>query len=132
MGFGEAVKSVIFKNYATFSGRASRSEYWWFTLFNIIASIALQVLTIALGVIDPILAGIAGLLVIVFFLGIFVPSLAVIVRRLHDVDKSGWWYLIVLTGIGALVVLYWMIIKGTEGDNRFGPDPLGNVADRFT
>ena len=132
MGFGEAVKSVIFKNYATFSGRASRSEYWWFTLFNIIASIALQVSTIALGAIDPILAGIAGLLVIVFFLGIFVPSLAVIVRRLHDVDKSGWWYLIVLTGIGALVVLYWMIIKGTEGDNRFGPDPLGNVADRFT
>lgn len=122
MGFMEAVKSC-FRRYVDFQGRSPRSEFWWFYL----AFIIFYVLVIILAAIAPIL-GIIGLGLLAFI----IPMLAVSIRRLHDLDKSGWWYLIGFIPLAGLILLYWFCLKGTEGDNRFGPDPLGNVAERFS
>jgi uncharacterized membrane protein YhaH (DUF805 family) len=125
MTFGEAVKSVLGK-YATFTGRASRSEYWYFILFVVILDIVLNILDVgvlhtamitAAGTQVGILSGIAGLVLLL-------PSLGVAVRRLHDVGRSGWWLLLGLTVIGGLVLLYWYVQPGTSGQNDYGPDPL--------
>jgi uncharacterized membrane protein YhaH (DUF805 family) len=116
MGFGTAV-STCFSKYATFQGRAKRSEFWWFGLFCMVVMIAISVLG---GVLmdDP---TIPLALVGVFSLAIILPGLAVTVRRLHDGDRSGWWYFIQLVPmIGGLWFLYLMVAKGTPGPNRFG------------
>ena len=121
MTFIESVKSV-YSNYATFKGRAPRSEYWWFSLFMIVMSVALGFLDITFfGPQD------VGPLGVIFALASFIPGIAVTVRRLHDKDKSGWWYFIAFIPlIGVIVLLVFMIMKGTEGENRFGPDPLAS------
>jgi uncharacterized membrane protein YhaH (DUF805 family) len=119
MGFADSITSG-FNKYVTFSGRAVRSEYWYWTLFTIIASVVA-------GIIDEIIfigIDIVGTLV---SLGLLLPSVAVGVRRLHDIERSGWWLLIGLTGIGLVLLIYWDCVKGTTGPNRFGPDPLGTV-----
>lgn len=132
MGFMEAVKSVVLHRYADFQGRSRRSEYWWFYLFQVLLSFAGQILAGILGSILPILGLIIGILLIVAFLGLLIPGIAVSIRRLHDLDRSGWWLLIALVPlVGLIVLLYFFCSKGTDGDNRFGPDPKGNVAERF-
>jgi uncharacterized membrane protein YhaH (DUF805 family) len=97
-------------------------EYWYFVLFNIIVSIVL-------GAIDGLLgtrgsyAG-AGLLSGIYGLAILIPSLAVTVRRLHDIDRSGWWILIALVPlIGTIVLLVFALLEGTPGTNRYGLNP---------
>lgn len=116
MTFKEAV-STCFNKYATFSGRAPRSEYWWFALFNVLVSLALNVVVQAGGGTSMALNLIAG----VASLALFLPGLAVAVRRLHDIDKSGWWLLIGLIPlIGFIFVLIWFCTKGSVGENRFG------------
>ena len=122
MGFMEAVKSN-FRRYVDFQGRSPRSEYWWFYL----AFMLYYVLVAILAAVVPILA-VLGLGLLAFI----IPMLAVSIRRLHDLDKSGWWLLLGFVPIAGLILLYWYCLKGTEGDNRFGPDPLGNVAERFS
>lgn len=119
MGFTESVKTCLMQKYAGFSGRASRSEYWFFALFYFLVSIVLSVLgQIALEMVFNIIG-------LVFGLAVLVPSLAVSVRRLHDLDRSGWWLLISFVPlIGALVLLYWFVQKGSDGSNNFGDDPL--------
>ena len=118
MGFTEAIQSG-FRNYVTFSGRAARSEYWYWTLFAFLASIGGEIL-------DAITGG-AGLINVAVALGLFLPALSVAVRRLHDLDRSGWWYLIILIPlIGLIVLIVWFVTRGTPGPNRFGPDPLSN------
>jgi uncharacterized membrane protein YhaH (DUF805 family) len=113
MNFTDAVSSA-FSNYATFRGRARRSEYWWFTLFIIIASSVL-------GLVDSLLFG-RQILSALFGLATFIPILAVTVRRLHDVDRSGWWILIsVVPLLGVILLLYWYTREGTPGSNQFGP-----------
>ncbi|CUW37438.1 putative inner membrane protein [Magnetospirillum sp. XM-1] len=117
MDFMTAVKTCIGK-YATFQGRASRSEYWFFALFNIILSMIASVVAGAS-------LGVLSVLPAILMIGLFVPSLAVSVRRLHDLGKSGWWFLIILIPvIGGLVLLWWFCQRGTEGQNMFGSDPL--------
>ncbi len=119
------------KKYADFSGRARRSEYWLFTLFIILVEIAFFILLGVLGGglgggqmngLGMGLTGIYGL----FVLGIIIPSLAVSFRRLHDTDRSAWWLLIAfLPFIGGLVLLVFTLLPGTNGPNKFGPDPKG-------
>jgi uncharacterized membrane protein YhaH (DUF805 family) len=118
MTFGEAVASC-FRNYANSAGRAPRSEYWYWTLFELLVSIPGWV-------IDATLFPAAELLSVSTVIGValFLPSVAVSIRRLHDIDRSGYWVLISLTIVGILWLIYWACIRGTLGDNDFGPDPL--------
>jgi uncharacterized membrane protein YhaH (DUF805 family) len=118
MNMIEAVKAV-FSKYATFEGRARRSEYWWFVLFNIIVSIVLAIIT-------PGEHGMGGgLLNTIWSLATLLPAIAVGARRLHDIDRSGWWLLIgFIPVIGAIVLIVFFATKGTLGPNRFGNDPL--------
>ena len=110
------------KKYAVFSGRSRRMEYWYFVLFNIIVSIVLGVIDGLLGTSGS-YAG-AGLLSGIYGLAVLIPSLAVTVRRLHDIDRSGWWILIGLVPlIGAIVLLVFALLEGTPGDNQYGPNP---------
>jgi uncharacterized membrane protein YhaH (DUF805 family) len=114
MNFGQAISSG-FSNYVNFSGRACRSEYWFWTLFAVIVSAVTAAIDGVTGI--PVTNAIAGL-------ALFLPGLAVSVRRLHDLDRTGWWLLLVFTGIGIFVLIYWDCVKGTDGSNRFGSDPL--------
>ena len=125
-----AVKHV-FSNFATFSGRARRSEYWYFVLFSMIVSAVLGIFS------KQTPTEIAGQTVMItqnkllslYNLIVFLPSLAVVVRRLHDVGKSGWNYLwIFLPIVGWIMILVWLCREGQHGDNRFGPDPKAPVS----
>ena len=144
MGFSEAVRTCLQLKYATFSGRASRSEYWWFFLF--IALVALVFFGIGGGIMGAsgfadvqqggqmpvasmVFFGLGGL----FYLAMLLPIIAVTVRRFHDRDLSGWFYLAaivlgfvpfvgILASIAAFVIT---VLKGTPGENKFGRDPLG-------
>ncbi len=107
----------VLKKYVEFNGRARRKEYWFFMLFNVIISIVL-------GVIDGFIGMDIGILGAIYSLAVFLPSLAVTIRRLHDTDRSGWWVLIGLIPlVGGIVLLVFMCLDGNSGDNRFGADP---------
>jgi len=124
MDFQTAIRTVLKDKYATFSGRAARSEYWWFALFSFVASLILNV-------IDIMLFGNESLMSIdlIFSLAILLPSIAVGVRRLHDLGRSGWWLLIILIPlIGILILLFFFVQKGTDGPNEHGADPLAGVS----
>ncbi len=123
MNFSQAVSS-FFARWKDFNGRSSRSEYWWATFFVILTSIFTNILTLFLGLSGSIVAIIVLLLIVIFSLFLTIASLALVVRRLHDTNKSGWWYLITFTIIGVLPLLYWYCKKGDEGENRFGSNPL--------
>ena len=111
----------VLKNYVGFEGRARRKEYWMFTLFNIIVSIVLAIVDGIGGFMTESGIGMLGLL---YTLAVLLPSIAVGVRRLHDIDKSGWWLLLVFIPlIGAIVLLVFAVMEGTRGSNRFGEDP---------
>ena len=108
----------VLKNYAVFSGRARRTEYWMYTLFNFIILIALLA---GLGAIDPDLGMLAYY---IYAFATFLPSLAVAIRRLHDVNKSGWMILVSLIPfIGGIWLLILMCTNGTSGPNDYGEDP---------
>ncbi|MEH6582287.1 MAG: DUF805 domain-containing protein [Halioglobus sp.] len=124
MDMPTAVKTV-FSKYATFSGRAPRSEFWWYTL-------AILLFTLFLGLVEGIvLAPMLGFelfsqelgqpLRLIAALAFMLPSLAVTVRRLHDIDRSGWWYFVMLIPlVGVCVLLYWEVQPGTDGQNQYG------------
>ena len=144
MGFSEAVRTCLQQKYATFSGRASRSEYWWFFLF--VTLVALVFFGIAGGILGaagiadlqtgadiPVIVMIFGGLGVIFYLAMLLPIIAVAVRRFHDRNLSGWLYLAaivlgfvpvvgILASIAAFVIT---VLKGTPGENKFGRDPLG-------
>jgi len=158
MGPMEAVKTVLTKKYATFSGRAARSEYWWFVLFSYVLNLIIYVPCMAAsGYFSMTSAALSGdpatmqaavgqvswgwmAIPFIFILAMFLPSLAVLVRRLHDRNLSGWWVLGFIVGgtiisfipllgiiiyfammIGAIVIL---ALPGDVGANRFGANPL--------
>jgi uncharacterized membrane protein YhaH (DUF805 family) len=121
MNFVQAIKSG-FSNYVTFSGRACRSEYWFWVLFAVIGGLVTVILD---SVIFGYQAGVTPLNGI-FDLATFLPGLAVAARRLHDTDRTAWWLLLALTIIGAILLIVWFCFRGTPGTNRFGPDPLGS------
>ena len=128
--FNKYFVDTIKKRYAKFDGRASRSEFWYFTLFYLILSIILGsidtfVINPMLGV-DPTRVSQGGFLQMIVALGLLIPSIAIAIRRLHDTGKSGWWLLIALIPIvGALVLLYFYILDSQRGINRFGMNPKG-------
>ncbi|HUG37251.1 MAG TPA: DUF805 domain-containing protein [Candidatus Limnocylindrales bacterium] len=115
MTFTQAIEAG-FKNYTNFSGRAVRSEYWFWFLFEVLVQLGLWIVDSVTGI---------GVLGILFTLGTLLPGIAVTVRRLHDIDKSGWFLLVGLIPIvGAIIMLVWMCQEGTPGPNRFGPVPV--------
>ncbi len=112
----------VLKKYTVFNGRARRSEYWYFFLFNLIISVVLAVLDHLMGMAHAAFG--MGMLGTLYSLAVLLPGLAVSVRRLHDTDRSGWWLLIAFIPlIGAIVLLIFMVMDGSAGDNRFGSDP---------
>ena len=119
MGFMDAVKSV-FGNYATFSGRARRSEYWYYVLFNFLVSFVLGLVGGLFGEkVGTVLTGI-------WSLAVLIPGLAVCWRRLHDIGKSGAYVFISLIPlVGVILLLVWFCQPGQPGDNQYGPDPKG-------
>lgn len=113
------------RQYAQFNGRARRKEYWWFSLFAALASIPLSVIDMLVMGADRIAAVGIGPFTGIFALALVIPSIAVSIRRMHDLGRSGWWLLIGLVPlIGGLVLLVWYCSRGTIGSNRFGLDPL--------
>ncbi|MEH6563744.1 MAG: DUF805 domain-containing protein [Halopseudomonas sp.] len=114
----------VLKKYAVFQGRARRSEYWFFILFNIIAMTILGAVDYALGM---------QILAPIYVLATFLPSLAVAVRRFHDTGRSGWWVLIALVPlIGSIIYLIFMCIEGEAQANAYGPNPKGDTAGPVT
>lgn len=131
MSFTAAVRSVL-TQYVGFSGRARRSEYWWFVLFSILVGIIASVLDSVLGTDFESSAG-SGLFSLLANLALLLPSLAVAIRRLHDTDRSGWWVLIGLIPIlGLIVLVVFFVQDGTPGPNRFGPSPKQELAPGWT
>ena len=117
-------KSVLTKKYADFTGRARRAEYWWFVLVNIGVLFGISVVSFILASSNDSLAGLGVIIYLVYALGVFVPSLAVAVRRLHDTNKSGWMLLIGLIPlVGSILLLVFYFTDGDPGTNRFGPSP---------
>ena len=117
------------KKYAVFGGRSRRKEYWYFVLFSLIVSLILSAIDALLGTFSS--STNVGLLGGIYGLAIIIPSIAVSVRRLHDIDRTGWWVLISLVPvIGTIVLLVSAVLDGTPGQNRFGPNPKasGRVA----
>jgi uncharacterized membrane protein YhaH (DUF805 family) len=112
---------AVLKKYAEFTGRARRKEYWMFALINFLICVVLVVIDVQSGMSNPMGLGVLSGL---YSLAVFVPSLAVSVRRLHDTDRSGWWLLILLVPlIGAIVFLVFMLLDSQPGENRHGPSP---------
>ncbi|MGC6401687.1 DUF805 domain-containing protein [Sphingomonas sp. FW199] len=118
------------KRYADFQGRSRRKEYWMFFLGYLIVTILLAVFG---GIFGSTGDGASGLFLIlfgIFVLAIFIPALAVQVRRFHDQDRSGWFVLLnFIPYVGGLIVLVFMVLEGTRGPNRFGPDPKDPYAE---
>lgn len=117
MGFQEAITACLSK-YIGFEGRAIRSEYWYWVLFIVIVAIVVNLLA---GILPGFIGSLLAILLGLFQLAMLLPGLAVSVRRLHDVDRSGWFLLLGLIPlIGAIILIYWMAQPGTQGRNRFG------------
>ena len=115
----------VLKQYAVFSGRARRTEYWMFVLCNVIVMLLL-------GMVDKLIGGDNELMSSIYSLAVLLPSLAVAARRLHDTDRSAWWQLLGLIPIiGTLVLIYFMVCNGQQGPNRFGDDPKAAPSQGF-
>lgn len=142
MGFVETIKHN-FRHYADFSGRAQRSQFWWWYLFLVIVSAVLNLIDSLIGwgigkttyeftmndQVTQITSPGVGILALIWGLAVLIPTLAVMARRLHDTDRSGWWilwgYLLaIVCCIGFIILLVFWIQRGTAGDNKYGPDPL--------
>ena len=131
MNMREAVSSVLLKKYAVSKGRASRSEFWWFFLFVLLGQVFFEILDRLFGFQfgDPdIFGGQPGVLKMLFNFSILIPYINVTARRLHDVNRSGWWMLIPITIIGIIPYYYWMIKKPEDNEegreNKWGKNPL--------
>jgi uncharacterized membrane protein YhaH (DUF805 family) len=120
MNFKEAVVSG-FRNYANFDSRALRSEFWYWNLFITI---------LLIGEVVAASADALPRLVKLWSLIVFFPSMTVCVRRLHDIDRTGWGCLISVVPVLGLLLIYWACLKGTGGQNRFGPAPLASQAEK--
>jgi uncharacterized membrane protein YhaH (DUF805 family) len=137
LGLGTAV-ATCYGKYADFQGRARRSEYWFFYLFNVLIFTAFFILMGLAGSTNDTtspnrpLAAVVGIAFLLFVLASILPHLAVAVRRLHDTGRSGWWYLIALVPfVGGIILLVFLCLGGTHGPNEFGPDPMADPSEVF-
>ena len=105
---------LALKNYATFTGRSRRKEYWMFVLFYVLILLGLSLVDGLLG---------TGFFGAIFVLGMVIPSIAAAVRRLHDTGRSGWWMLIGFIPLVGLVLIYFLVLDSDPGDNAYGPNP---------
>jgi uncharacterized membrane protein YhaH (DUF805 family) len=112
--------AICFNRYFQFRGRAPRAEYWYFTLFTTLVGLGADLIdAVWFGSHARVFGGIINI-------AMFVPSIAVWTRRMHDIDRSGWWWLLAfLPIIGWIILLVWLCTAGTRGPNRYGSDPLG-------
>lgn len=118
----EWYKKVVFENYANFNGRARRSEYWYYTLATILISIVLGILDYGSELAFDI--GELGILRGLYSLAVFIPGLAVMIRRLHDVGKSGWFlFILIIPLVGVIWLFILLCTEGNDGSNEFGADP---------
>jgi uncharacterized membrane protein YhaH (DUF805 family) len=116
MNFTDAIKSG-FNNYVGFTGRARRSEYWYWTLFVVIVSFVV-------GFVGGVNSDLSNIITAIVSLALFLPGLAMSVRRLHDTDRSGWFVLLALIPlVGFIILLVFYVQEGTPGDNKFGANP---------
>jgi uncharacterized membrane protein YhaH (DUF805 family) len=126
MGFATAVKS-FWSNYTNFSGRARRSEYWFIQLFLILTNLAVAAIDLALmnGDFERFIAnGGGGIVGLIWILATLVPAVAVLIRRLHDTSRSGWWALIgLLPIVGGIILLVFTVQDSDSGDNTYGASP---------
>ena len=131
MGFMDALTTVFRNKYATFSGRASRSEYWWAYLGYVVIATVLQIFALVGGIalIDAgELALLPGLIALVGIVAMIIPTIAVSVRRMHDTGKSGWMLLIlIIPCIGFILWIVWMVEDGQAHDNAYGPVPTNTM-----
>ncbi len=112
----------VLKNYATFSGRARRTEYWMFALINLIVTAVLYGLGTAFK--GGALGGLFTTLYVIYGIAVIIPGLAVFFRRMHDTGRSGWWWLLAFIPIvGAIVLIVFAATEGTQGPNEYGADP---------
>ena len=123
MNFSSAISACMGK-YGTFKGRASRSEFWWFYLFTVLLSWGGSIVGASTD--SEIGADVVSTGISLIFL---VPVIAVGSRRLHDINKSGWWQLILLTGIGAILLIIWWAKEGTKEINEYGEPILTNATE---
>ena len=120
------VLGCVTQRYAKFSGRARRKEYWLFVLAFIVASVVALGIDISSGTFDEI--EVFGVFSTIVTLGLLIPYVAVSVRRLHDTNRSGWWVMVnLIPGIGYMWFIALCCLKGDEGENQFGSDPLASV-----
>jgi len=123
MKFTEAIQAG-FRNYVNFMGRASRSEFWYWCLFAFLVAVAAS--NIDKKLFPDLFASGSSPFCSLFGVGFLLPNLSIMVRRLHDIDRSGWWVLIVLIPLfGWILLIYWACQPGTPGTNRFGANALG-------
>lgn len=126
MTFSQSIKSV-FSKYADFSGRATRSEYWYFYLFNFLVTMVFYIAFFAMlgsGSRDSSAVGYLSVMIIIYALVMTIPSLAVTVRRLHDTGHSGWWiFLNLIPVIGSIVLFIWFITDSDPDTNEYGDNP---------
>jgi uncharacterized membrane protein YhaH (DUF805 family) len=112
----------VLRNYAVFHGRARRKEYWYFVLVNIIISVALAIVDGVTGTYNSDVG--FGLLSGIYTLAVLIPGIAVSVRRLHDIGRSGWWLLVILVPlVGAIVLFIFMVLDSKPEQNEYGPSP---------
>jgi len=115
---------VALKKYAIFSGRARRKEYWYFVLFDTLIAYGLYPLELLAGFANPYMGAGVAVLIFLYALATIVPCLAVLVRRLHDTGRSGWWGLLAFIPlIGQIILIVFLATDGTGGPNKYGPDP---------
>jgi len=112
-------KNAFTKKYADFNGRARRSEYWYFVLFNTLVAIVAAIIDSVIGF---------PIVYLVYALASIIPSIAVAVRRMHDTNKSGWYLLLSLIPLVGLIVIYFLVMDSDEGENKYGPNPKGLMA----
>lgn len=125
MSMKEAIQSV-FRQYATFTGRARRSEYWYYTLFVVIVNLAFTAISTIAGA-ESGLTRFITILQSLWSLAIFIPGLAICWRRLHDIGKSGaYWFFCFIPLVGAILLLVWFCQDSQPGENQYGPNPKEN------